>query len=181
MSASFCELCRLVKKGCFGSLEELHTSVRYESELVDVIDFRFPFLRKLYINCNGRDQKDTRIISKRVQDMISKGIFPSLETCIVCTGEITCNHGTRRQQSNDDDEETVIETCPGYSIPSMMYLRPRRNHQEDTCAITSPSEAIETSQFSGNIFLFFYHLQQIKIKRNKVAQFTILSETCDFS
>ena len=38
----------------------------------------------------------------------------------------------------------------------MMYLRPKRKHQEDTCALTSPSEAMETSQLSGKVFLFLF-------------------------
>ena len=181
LTASFCDLCRLVNKGCFGSLEELHISARNESELIDVIDIRFPFLRNLYINCGyGRDQTYAGIIGKKVQDMISKGIFPSLKICIVCTGEVTCNHGTSCQQSHGDDEETVIEKCSGYLIPSMMYLSHRRAHRDEKHALTSPSEAMATSQFSGSVS-FFFHVHQYENKHGKVADLIILPGTKDFS
>ena len=166
-STLFRDLCRLVKKGCLGSLEEVHTSVRDESELPDVIDIRFPFPRKLYINCNGRDQEYAGIISKRVQN-ISKGIFPSLETCIVCTGEVTCRHEMSSPRIDDEVEELVIEKCSGYLIPSMMYLRPRRVHGDEKRALASPSEAMETSQFSGRVFLFVFLICNIKANTAKL-------------
>ena len=91
------QLSILVKEGCFGSLEELHTSVGDNSEIGDIIHIKFPFLRNLNINVRHTHKNFADIFVERVLK-IRKGIFPSLKTCILCSGKVGCNQGTSRQR-----------------------------------------------------------------------------------